>query len=589
MESNKYFLYYLLDKGFMTNYIGRHVVEKPDHNDKIINYYNSHMNRDFIPSIKNENIPLNCFMCWNDKNMPPFMKQNVINLITYNSAIRFHIYHEPQCRSFIEKHFSERVLFAYDTLIPYSYKRDLWKYCALYIRGGIYLDIKYNCVNGFQLQTLCSDEYVVLDRPGNWEPGTHGMHTGLIVVKPQNEIMKKCIDTIVENVTQKIYGWDNSYPTGAGMLGKIYFDSTCSNNMQISLFLHKQHNHIYLQKVPILREYPEYKNETRSRFEKFGRKNLWNANLIYRHKYTKIQQGFVQQSGAKKLLCVFHIGNYDTFVKMKKYIDTLLESDGKEYNLDFQVNIVEDLHSADIKHICDYLPHATLYTSFNYGFDIASFFYIMDQLKLSQSNYDYVLKIHTKSCDTTRNNILDPLLENVHSIRRSISMFENDLVGMVTSKYSYCSHLIERADINVHYISQLLKTYFGSESYYSLPFVAGTMFFIRFSILRDAFFQFDMPSIYNSFNHKHTFDYHWYYVNHYLQVKRILLSRELLYDHYCREGMFNGFSRNLLHAVENPDNTSKLLRDGMLEHAYERFFAYIVDRLKCTVKVVDYD
>ena len=208
----------------MANYIRRHVVEKPDHNDEIINYYNSHMNRDFTPSIKNENIPLNCFMCWNDKNMPPFMKQNVISLIKYNSAIRFHIYHELQGRSFIEKHFSERVLFAYDTLIPYSYKRDLWKYCVLYIRGGMYLDIKYNCVNGFQLQTLCSDEYVVLDRPGNWEPGTYGIHTGLIIVKPQNEIMNKCIDTIVENVTQKIYGWDNSYPTGAGLLGKIYFD-----------------------------------------------------------------------------------------------------------------------------------------------------------------------------------------------------------------------------------------------------------------------------------------------------------------------------------------------------------------------------
>ena len=56
----------------MANYIGRHVVEKPDHNDEIINYYNSHMNRDFTPSIKNENIPLNCFMCWNDKHAPVY-------------------------------------------------------------------------------------------------------------------------------------------------------------------------------------------------------------------------------------------------------------------------------------------------------------------------------------------------------------------------------------------------------------------------------------------------------------------------------------------------------------------------------------
>ena len=48
---------------------------------------------------------------------------------------------------FIKSHFSKRVLYAYDKLIPGAFKADLWRYCIIYINGGIYIDIKYECLH----------------------------------------------------------------------------------------------------------------------------------------------------------------------------------------------------------------------------------------------------------------------------------------------------------------------------------------------------------------------------------------------------------------------------------------------------------
>ena len=52
---------------------------------------------------------------------------------------------------FIKNNYPVDVLEAFNKLIPGAYKADLWRYCVLYKLGGIYLDIKYSCVNNFKL------------------------------------------------------------------------------------------------------------------------------------------------------------------------------------------------------------------------------------------------------------------------------------------------------------------------------------------------------------------------------------------------------------------------------------------------------
>ena len=109
----------------------------------------------------NSVIPLNIFQTWHTKNLPPLMRNAVNRIKALNPRFKHALYDDVDCREFIKTNFPVNVLNAYDGLIPGAYKADLWRYCILYINGGIYLDIKYNCTNNFKLIALTEKEYFV--------------------------------------------------------------------------------------------------------------------------------------------------------------------------------------------------------------------------------------------------------------------------------------------------------------------------------------------------------------------------------------------------------------------------------------------
>ena len=108
----------------------------------------------FFKPYYNSLIPLNIFQTWITKDLPPKMRENVERLKQQNPRFTHHLFDNNDCREFIKDNFDSEVLNAYDTLIPGAYKADLWRLCVLYIHGGIYMDIKLNCINGFKLIEL---------------------------------------------------------------------------------------------------------------------------------------------------------------------------------------------------------------------------------------------------------------------------------------------------------------------------------------------------------------------------------------------------------------------------------------------------
>jgi hypothetical protein len=150
-------------------------------------------------SIKNINtiIPLNIFQTWKTKNLLPGMRNCVEKVKQLNPEFTYYLFDDSDCQEFIKKYFDNSVLKAYSTLIPGAFKADLWRYCILYIYGGIYLDIKYEPVDDFRFIYLTDKEYDCLD--------LFSFHNALMVYKPKNKILLNCIYKIVENVNNKIY------------------------------------------------------------------------------------------------------------------------------------------------------------------------------------------------------------------------------------------------------------------------------------------------------------------------------------------------------------------------------------------------
>lgn len=253
-----------------------------EHNEfvrKLINY--NKMNVSFqLKEHYDSVIPLNVYTCWHTAKLPPLMKANYDLLVEQNPEFNFHLYDENACREFIKGHFEEYVSNAYDNLIPCSYKSDLWRFCVLYINGGVYMDIKYKCVNNFKLIALTEKEYFVKDRP-------KGMaYTALIVVKPNNNIMLQCIKRIVENVKTKYYGTSCLSPTGPGLLGS-FFTLTEIEDMEIcfkdaALENKKLEEFMVYKDIIILKYYDQYRIE-QQKYQKNKRYGeLWNEHNIYK-------------------------------------------------------------------------------------------------------------------------------------------------------------------------------------------------------------------------------------------------------------------------------------------------------------------
>lgn len=230
-------------------------------------------------------IPLQIYQTWYTKNLPLQMKKNIELIQKQNPEFNYHLYDDEDCRLFIEEHFSKDVLSAFDRLIPGAYKADLWRYCILYKLGGIYLDIKYRCANGFKFIYLTDKEYFCTDFSnktlGNKiDVSESGIYNALLICKPENEIMKKCIDMIVENVQTSFYGTSYLEPTGPLLVDK-FFTIEDKEKMILNHYARNKHVCIRYGLYKILDLYPEYRNEQNKFSNKKHYSEYWLNKNIY--------------------------------------------------------------------------------------------------------------------------------------------------------------------------------------------------------------------------------------------------------------------------------------------------------------------
>jgi len=219
----------------------------------------------------NSVIPLNIYLTWSTKELPPKMQENLDRMRIVNPEFNIQLFDDNDCRKFIQNNFPENILSAFDTLKPGAYKADLWRLCILYINGGIYADIKLNCINNFKFIALTEKEHLVIDISN---AGTIGLFNALLVAKPKNNLFLRCINKISENVKNKYYGFSDLYPTGPGLFGEEYVKMLRENEstMNIQSELNKLDLCLYLplplkkekiifNNVPILEYYKEYRTE----------------------------------------------------------------------------------------------------------------------------------------------------------------------------------------------------------------------------------------------------------------------------------------------------------------------------------------
>jgi len=186
------------------------------------------------PRKETDTIALNCntlFQSYYGKPSPK-MASRISELLDVNPKYQYCRYSSKQAKKMLQL-FHPRVYQGYKTLLCPWYKRTMWKYCCLYLYGGVYID--ENCRMHSPIPEILDSEYIIV-----------GPNDSFIACSPKNQILKDMIINMVENIESRFYG--NHSGEVLGSLKQIItiafgdmFDSMVTTVGKITILETKKH------------------------------------------------------------------------------------------------------------------------------------------------------------------------------------------------------------------------------------------------------------------------------------------------------------------------------------------------------------
>jgi mannosyltransferase OCH1-like enzyme len=149
--------------------------------------------------------------------LSPYLRTCVERIKTLYPSHQHCLYTNETLRNFIAAHFSNKVLAAYDKLVPHSYKADLGRYCLLHKLGGWYFDIAVQIFHPVKVPETV--DLLVYREIQAYSQSSWAVSTTIIYSRPNNPIFKTAIDTVVEHCEREYYGITPLCPTGPTVFG----------------------------------------------------------------------------------------------------------------------------------------------------------------------------------------------------------------------------------------------------------------------------------------------------------------------------------------------------------------------------------
>jgi mannosyltransferase OCH1-like enzyme len=226
-------------------------------------HFTKRVNKDSPEEING--LPLNIYQTWHDEMVYPKMYECINTLKQNNPEFNHYLYTEEQCHNFIKEHFPQEVAEAYDVLIPYAYKADLWRYCILYKLGGVYIDVKFYTMTSLYNIVAVHPEIFVKYVPKVINLGSAidkkiQIINGFLVSPPGNEVLKYIIDAVIENTKHRLYKNGQLNISGPMLLADIIGAHRPKNFITDIPFTYDGANVLY-QGKEICKQYPEYREE----------------------------------------------------------------------------------------------------------------------------------------------------------------------------------------------------------------------------------------------------------------------------------------------------------------------------------------
>jgi len=119
----------------------------------------------------------------------------------YENEFTYNFYDDTMCEEFIKNNFEEKIYTAYSMLPMAVMKADLWRYCIIYMYGGIYADVDAYC--NVNPNMFINNSYLTIS-PENC---SNFFCQWTFAAPPKSPILKSIIDLSVERIlTTEIKG-----------------------------------------------------------------------------------------------------------------------------------------------------------------------------------------------------------------------------------------------------------------------------------------------------------------------------------------------------------------------------------------------
>ena len=140
-------------------------------------------------------------------------------LICTKRGWKYEYYDDEDCRNFLRNYCSVKTQKAYNALPIGAARADLFRYCVLYHKGGVWTDVHFRLIN----LTIRPESEMVLQV--HFGGNCKSLGIGVIGTHAKNPIIRRAIDKCVSNVADlkgSLRGYDIWNVTGPNMFHSVF-------------------------------------------------------------------------------------------------------------------------------------------------------------------------------------------------------------------------------------------------------------------------------------------------------------------------------------------------------------------------------
>jgi mannosyltransferase OCH1-like enzyme len=225
-------------------------------------------------------VPLVIYQSWGTHEIPHHMANNIKDVLAKNPEFDYYLYSDEECRMFIEHNFPKDVVKAFDSLRPGAYKSDLWRYCILYVKGGVYMDIKLKPLIPLQNFIEAQPYVFVKDFVAN-QQYRECMWNGFMIAPPGFDLFKYCIEEIVSTCKRKSYMRNGLDITGPCLLGRMVKKHQPYNFLNYNMLAITSPKTFTWNTDIVMTIYKEYREEQKTFQKTEHYAKLWTLRKVY--------------------------------------------------------------------------------------------------------------------------------------------------------------------------------------------------------------------------------------------------------------------------------------------------------------------